>query len=259
MAGAPELPAGRRALRGGRYLLRFDDLCPTLDWRIWDRLEAWMEEAGVKPLLAVVPDNRDAKLVAGPPRPDFWDRVRAWQARGWAIGLHGFRHTYVNAEAGLLGLNRQSEFAGLGYQEQLDKLAQGLAIFQREGVHADAWVAPAHSFDRTTVAALAALGLRTISDGMALAPFLDPAGVAWIPQQFANMRRMPWGLWTFCYHPNRLREQELELFRTRLSLLAPRMVTVEQAKAWAVRTRTRADRLVGLARSTVSGLRRLGR
>ena len=73
---------------GARYLVRFDDLCPTMNWANWRVLEAMLLQAGISPILAVVPDNRDPKLVAGPPAPDFWDHVRAWQARGWAIGLH---------------------------------------------------------------------------------------------------------------------------------------------------------------------------
>ena len=51
-----------------RFLLRFDDLCPTMNWAMWDAIEAHLVRMEVRPILAVVPDNRDPKLVAGPPK-----------------------------------------------------------------------------------------------------------------------------------------------------------------------------------------------
>lgn len=244
-------------LQGARYLLRFDDMCPTMDWALWEEVEALLVEAGVKPILAVIPDNQDPALMVTPPSPLFWDRVRSWQARGWTIGLHGYQHTYVNKEPGLLRLNRKSEFAGLSHSEQLDKLRKGLEVFEREGVHADVWVAPAHSFDGVTVSALAAVGIRTISDGMALAPFTDPQGTLWIPQQFANMRPMPFGIWTYCYHLDDLTPQAMVGFRKRLKQLSPRMISLQDAAGMGSRPRSAADRLVGLARRGLSGFRRL--
>jgi len=242
---------------GARYLLRFDDICPTMNWATWDEIEAMLVAAAVQPILAVIPDNRDPKLMGFAPSPAFWDRARAWQARGWAIALHGYQHLYVNSEPGLLRLNRQSEFAGLAYEAQLEKLRKGLAIFQREGIQAQAWVAPAHSFDWNTVAALKSLGILTISDGMALRPYRDPGGSCWVPQQFANMRPMPGGVWTFCYHPEVMTSADLELFRRRLAQLGPRMITLEQAVAQGDRPISVGDKLVGLLRQSVSGVRRL--
>jgi peptidoglycan/xylan/chitin deacetylase (PgdA/CDA1 family) len=242
-------------LLGGRYLLRFDDLCPTMDWEAWDRIEPLLLEAGVRPILAVVPDNRDPHLIAGPERPDFWSRVRAWQARGWTIGLHGYQHVYVNREPGILGLNARSEFAGLPFGEQLEKLRNGLAIYAAEGVRADAWIAPSHSFDGNTLLALKTLGIRTVSDGFAFRPFRDPTGATWVPQQFASMRPMPWGIWTFCYHINGMGPDALARFRAGLARLGPRMIALPEAAALGDRERSASDRLVELARRCVSRAR----
>jgi hypothetical protein len=164
----------------------------------------------------------------------------------------------VNAEAGILGLNKRSEFAGLGYEEQEEKLRKGLDIFQREGVRADAWVAPAHSFDWVTVSALAALGVNLISDGMALAPYRDPRGNVWVPQQFASMRSMPFGVWTFCYHLDSLTPAGMVSFRNRLKQLSPRMISLPEAALMGVKPRSTGDQLVGALRQVVSGIRRLG-
>jgi predicted deacetylase len=183
-----------------KFLLRFDDMCPTINWDVWQKLEDVMVEEGVHPIVSVIPDNQDPNLHEGQPNERFWERVRAWQARGWTIGLHGYQHRYVSKNAGIVGLKPYSEFAGVPWEEQRAKLTQGLAIFTREGVHADCWVAPAHSFDENTVQILTSLGIRTISDGLALYPNRDSQNVMWVPQQLWRFRAVPFGVWTICIH-----------------------------------------------------------
>ena len=191
-----------------KFLVRFDDLCPTLNWSVWNGIESVLDRHGVKPVLAVVPDNRDAKLMVDPPYADFWPRVRQWQARGWTIAAHGYQHAYVTGNAGLVGLNARSEFAGLPYAEQKEKVQGALSIFSKENVAAEAWVAPAHAFDETTVQVLVESGLRIISDGFYFRP-VQRMGATWIPQQLWQFRRLPAGLWTVCYHPNDFSEEAI--------------------------------------------------
>jgi predicted deacetylase len=183
-----------------KLLVRFDDMCPTLNWPVWRKLEEVMIDEGIKPILSVVPDNQDPQLCEGEPDEHFWDYVRSWQARGWTIGLHGYQHRYVTKESGIIGLNNYSEFAGLPLEEQYGKLQKGLEIFAREGVRADVWVAPAHSFDANTIKALVSFGIRAISDGMSLYPHRDSQGVLWVPQQLWRFRMAPFGVWTVCIH-----------------------------------------------------------
>ncbi|MGZ3443367.1 MAG: DUF2334 domain-containing protein, partial [Polyangia bacterium] len=95
-------------IEGARYLVRFDDICPGMNWPVWREIEKILVDADVKPLLAVVPSNEDAHLDVGPKEARFWDLVRGWQARGWTIGLHGYQHRYVTRQAGLVGLNERS-------------------------------------------------------------------------------------------------------------------------------------------------------
>ncbi|MBI3668694.1 MAG: DUF2334 domain-containing protein [Acidobacteria bacterium] len=188
-----------------RYLIRFDDICPTMDWKIWDGIEAVLIQHDVKPILSVIPDNQDQKFHCGESANGFWDRVRAWQGRGWTIGLHGYQHRFVTRDSGLLGLNGYSEFAGLPLEEQRVKLEKAVKIFSREGVRPDVWVAPGHSFDANTIQALVSLGIHTISDSLFLYPHRDSRGVFWIPQQLWKFRAMPFGIWTVCiHHPDEL-------------------------------------------------------
>src|SRR4029077_13616420 len=146
------------------YLIRFDDLCPTLNWKVWSGIEAVLLDREIKPLLAGIPDNQDEKLHYSPAHLSFWEEVRKWQARGWTIGLHGYQHRFVTQEPGMVGIQRRSEFAGVPPAEQEEKLLRAVEIFRSNGVRPEVWIAPAHSFDWNTVIALEKLGITTISD-----------------------------------------------------------------------------------------------
>src|SRR5437868_15488717 len=136
------------------YLLRFDDICPTMNWSVWLEIECILIQQALKPLLAVVPDNQDPTLQIDSPAADFWERVRGWQARGWTIALHGFQHRYVSGNAGLVGVRKKSEFAGLPSEQQREKLRLGVEVFKHEQITPRVWIAPGHSFDANTVALL---------------------------------------------------------------------------------------------------------
>jgi len=148
-----------------RYLVRFDDICPTMNWSLWASIEEVLHACGVQPILAVVPDNRDPKLQVEPPRPDFWGWVREKQTAGWSIALHGYQHLYETTDAGLLGINARSEFAGLPFERQREKLLRAVEVFHSHGIRPEAFVAPAHSFDQHTLLVLQELGITVISDG----------------------------------------------------------------------------------------------
>lgn len=205
------------------YLVRFDDICPTMNWTAWEGIEAHLVRHNVRPILAVVPQNRDPKLMIDPPREDFWEAVRRWQAMGWTIALHGYQHVYVNKNPGLMRLTPQSEFAGLSYTEQRDKLLKALAIFAEQGVHADAWIAPSHSFDRTTIRILGELGVSVISDGMWTWPFSEKSQMTWIPQQLWSFQPRPPGVWTICNHHNDWTERKVAWFGEMLDAYSSRM------------------------------------
>jgi peptidoglycan/xylan/chitin deacetylase (PgdA/CDA1 family) len=196
-----------------RYLLRFDDICPTMDWAVWDEIEAILHTERVRPIVAVVPDNQDPVLRVGPAEPCFWDRVRRWQALGWTVAMHGWQHAFVTTDSGVLRMNPFSEFAGLPREEQEHKLRSGRAVFEREGLDASMFVAPAHSFDETTLGVLRKLGFRHLSDGFFPFPHVDHFDLLWIPQQLWAFRRRPLGVWTICFHINRWSAGDISGFR----------------------------------------------
>ena len=191
------------------YLVRFDDVCPTMDWETWNKIEKVIVAEDIKPIMAVVPDNKDEKLKFAEENKNFWSKVMEWQKMGWSIAVHGYQHLYETSDSGLLGLNNYSEFSGLSYEQQTKKLKKAINIFNSHGVKPDLWVAPAHSFDETTICALTDVGLNIISDGFYMRP-VKHANKIWIPQQLWRFRKFRSGIWTVCFHINGIKKFEVE-------------------------------------------------
>lgn len=200
-----------------QYLVRFDDVCSTMNWNIWEQVEEALVGAGIKPILAIVPDNQDPKLSAAQPNTTFWERVRVWQGRGWSIGLHGYQHLHLSSDGGILKLNSWGEFSGLPFEEQKSRLQRARDILEGEGVHPDLWIAPGHSFDANTLRALEEIGIQYLSDGFSLYPYQDSSGMMWVPQQLWHFRRMPFGVWTVCLHVNSWRAAEVDRFKSNIA------------------------------------------
>ncbi len=164
-----------------KYILRFDDLCPTMNWDIWDGVEKLLDEYSVQPLLAVVPDNRDPKLVIDAPNPQFWQRARGWQSKGWIIAQHGYQHVYDTREPGLVPWWPKSEFAGHPYDVQYSKVSEGLRRLTEEGLKPSVWIAPSHSLDSVTLDVVNRLGIQVVSDGVGFRTYRDRLGLVWVP------------------------------------------------------------------------------
>jgi predicted deacetylase len=222
-----------------RYILRFDDICPTTNWGMWDRIEQLLVANGVRPIVAVVPDNRDKKLRVDSPNDAFWDRVRGWQSRGWAVGLHGYQHDLVSRDRGLFGWDAKSEFAGLPFDVQDGKIRRAIEIFRQQSVTPDVWVAPNHSFDRVTLRVLQRHHLSVVSDGVALFPYRDADGTLWIPMQLWALVPRSFGIWTVLYHPNHWGERDIVLFEATLPQYRSQMTDLQSVVG------TYGDRAIG--------------
>ena len=216
---------------GACYLLRFDDLCPSMAFTIWNQLEEIMRPLDIKPMLSVIPDNKDSSFFMEPVRGDFWQRVRRWKEQGWAVGVHGYQHRVTTGDPGLLGINPFSEFAGLTLEDQEEKIRLGLDKFRSEGVEPDFWCAPGHSFDHNTEIALRSVGFRVLSDGMSCRPFRSKYGLTWVPQQLWSYKWRPFGVWTICLHFNRWTVNDIEGFKLVLGKLGPRLTSLQSVLA----------------------------
>jgi peptidoglycan/xylan/chitin deacetylase (PgdA/CDA1 family) len=202
-----------------------------MNWRVWEQVEAILAAREIKPILAVIPDNRDPKLEASPPDPAFWDRVGHWCSLGWSIALHGYQHLLAPAPKGLIPLHAVSEFTGLPLEIQLEKVQTAMAIFREHAVEPAAWAAPAHSFDRVTLSALTSAGIRVISDGFFPLPHVDRFGMLWIPQQLWRFRQAPAGVLTVCLHVNSWVGADIVTFERQLDRFAGSIATLGEVIA----------------------------
>ncbi|UWZ82892.1 DUF2334 domain-containing protein [Occallatibacter riparius] len=210
-----------------QYLLRIDDLCPTVHAGRWTRLRAIIDEFKIQPILAIVPDNHDPDLDASPPDPAFWNQMPSMQSAGAAIALHGLNHICDVQGKSLIPLLRTSEFAGAPLDVQRHRIARGLAILRSYGLAPKLFVAPRHGFDRNTLLALREQGIRYISDGFARVPFVRH-GVTWIPMQLWSPVARASGLWTLCIHPNTADDASIECLRRFLRVHAQHFTSFDR-------------------------------
>lgn len=194
-----------------RYLIRLDDACPTMDAEKWLRMENILDTYGVRPMVGVIPANKDPKQQIDAVDTEFWTKVKAWEKKGWAIALHGYDHCYISND-GLKGLNplwERSEFAGVPLNEQKMKIREGIEVFNAHHISPKYFFAPSHTFDANTLLALREeSNIRIISDTIATRPYRKGEFV-FIPQLGGRCTEMKLpGVWTFCLHPSTMKEED---------------------------------------------------
>mgnify|MGYP001024840276 FL=1 len=161
-----------------KITVRLDDITPDMDWERFLKFKALLDRYQVKPLIGVVPDNRDENLVKKEPSAEekklaegFWDYVKALQKEGWTVAMHGFRHIYTTKKGGCFPLNNFSEFAGIPLAGQQEMLRSGKKILSEKGIETALFMAPAHSYDKNTWKALRAAGFQALTAGFGDNPY----------------------------------------------------------------------------------------
>lgn len=226
-----------------QYLLRFDDLCPTMDRARWERFSPLIRRFSLSPILAVVPENRDPDLERNAPDTGFWEEMRQLQAAGAAIGLHGYRHLCEGYGRSLIPLHSRTEFAGLAEETQRVWIRRGIARLRAEGLVPKIWVAPRHGFDQVTLRVLQGEGIELVSDGFSRAPFREHTA-KWIPQQLWEPIEKRTGLWTICLHANSATDEQVGALEVFLERFSSQFTSVDRVIAeWPFPARTLADRV----------------
>jgi len=244
-----------------KYIFRIDDFAPNMNWPNYFRVKDIFIRYGVKPLIGVIPENCDPEQEKLPLYPlDFWQEVRVVQKLGWSIAVHGYQHVFVTSDPGLLGINRRSEFAGLGYEEQYQKIKTAREIFLRQGVNPDAFMAPAHSYDMNTLRALKAVGIRTVTDGHAFFSY-HSSGILFVPQLFAMPRKMTFGVYTFCLHLNNISVRQIDRIEKFIGRNCRNIISFQCAGEYITGSRLNpfTGRVLGGMLKLVRKIRRLGK
>ncbi|MDO4285939.1 MAG: DUF2334 domain-containing protein [Eubacteriales bacterium] len=192
-----------------KIAIRMDDITPDMDWEKFNRFRALLDRYQVRPLLGIVPENRDPNLQRGEYREDFWEEMLRLRERGWVLAMHGCHHIYTTKRGGMFPLNRLSEFAGLPYEEQRRMIAEGKRILQEHGIETDLFMAPAHSYDRNTLRALRENGFLRVTDGFGTEPYRY-GGITFYPISFQMERSLRGGegATTLVVHANAMTEED---------------------------------------------------
>ena len=196
-------------------LLRLDDACPKRDIFKWDKMESLLDKYNVKPLVGIIPACKDSAMDLYPKDEDFWTkRIPLWQQKGWVLAMHGYEHVFCTDKGGMNPINFRSEFAGESIELQRTKIRMGVNKLEQYGLKPKVFFAPAHTFDKNTLKALLEESdIRIISDVPANKPFTK-YGITFIPQQSGKVRKLPFSVQTFCYHPNFMQDKDFELLET---------------------------------------------
>jgi predicted deacetylase len=170
-------------------LLRFDDICPTMNWEQWEKAKVLMDSVGVKALLGVIPNNCDPDLLIDEPRKDFWEYIKTLQSEGFTIAMHGYKHVFDIRAKGIVTPVKHSEFAGHPYEIQYEKIRKGKEELFLHGIETDIFFAPAHSYDDNTLKALVANGFKYLSDGKSPKPY-NRNGIICLPEPTGGIPNM---------------------------------------------------------------------
>lgn len=210
------------------FVLRFDDITPGMDWTKFSILKQTISELKLTAIIGVVPNNCDDKLNVALSNPNFWKEIRSLRKNGWTIAQHGHTHQYVNQDSGLLKINSLSEFAGLSYQEQYSKIKIGKEILEKEEVWQPIFMAPAHSFDHTTLDALHQLDFKHLTDGYGLYPYTI-RDTTLLPCLFSTPKHFGFGVYTICIHVNTMSSDQIEKMLEFIKANSARIISFEEA------------------------------
>ena len=189
-------------------LIRIDDIAAHMKWDLIRKCEILFDELNIKPLLGVIPNNKDKELLKYEKKDDFWNQVRTWQSKGWEIAMHGFDHIY-NTETkkkDFFGYGGKSEFYGHSFELQKKKIEEGLNIFKKEKINIRSFFAPNHTYDINTFKALKANGIDYVIDGYGLKPYSE-FEINFIPQLFYKEIMLPIGIQSTQVHLNYMNDE----------------------------------------------------
>ena len=241
-----------------KYFIRLDDACPTMDGVKWQRMFDILDRYGVRPMVGIIPHNEDPKQEIDAPDVEFWYKAKLWQQKGYAIALHGYNHCYIS-DQGLKGLNplwSRSEFAGVPYDVQKQKIRDGFEILSSHGVKPKYFFAPSHTFDENTLKALKeCTDIRIISDTIATKPY-KKGDFVFLPQLGGHCTEMKInGIWTFCLHPSAMTDANFEATENFLKIHKNEFIGFDEIDLSNLRNKSLLGRFLSCAYFTQRKLR----
>lgn len=214
-----------------KYIIRLDDACQTMNHDNWNRIERILDQYNVCLIVGVIPDNQDPDFV-WEYDCQFWDKARTWQKKGWTIAMHGLHHNmFYHDPAGYYQKSHgvHTEYAGLPFDIQRNMIIEGISILKQNEVIPSGFFAPAHTYDLNTVKALkTSPEIQFVSDGYALWAYKKD-GMVFIPAICDGPFSIPFGLYTYVFHPSVMKEENFYRLDHFLSKNRNKVINVEKA------------------------------
>lgn len=196
-----------------KYYIRLDDACPTMDFDKWNTIVSFLLSLNIKPLIGVIPNNEDSKLLFNKIDIYFWDLIKDWEQKGCVIAQHGYNHVYITKEGGLNPIQRRSEFAGVKYSLQKTKIIEGYEILKNKNLNVNCFFAPSHTYDLNTLKIIKKYTpIRFISDTLALKPY-SYMGLTFYPVLGEKIRCFMPGDYTIALHPSAMSDNKILDFK----------------------------------------------
>jgi len=194
-------------------LIRMDDISENMNWALMDKCEKLFDKFKIKPLLGIIPINKDPELLKLPKNDRFWERVENWKNKGWEITMHGCNHLYTQKsdKNDIFNYGGNSEFYGLDYSMQLNKIKTGLEEFKKRKIKVRSFFAPNHIYDSNTLKALKDSDIKIIIDGYGLFPYYKNE-ILFIPQLFYKEIFLPFGIQSTQMHINEWNDEAYKNF-----------------------------------------------
>jgi len=192
------------------YILRFDDINPKMNWENFYKVKSVVNKYNIKSILGVVPKCDDSEISKFPENKKYISQLQMMKSSGDLIAQHGYRHITDSKNRGLYGNERRSEFAGLDYKTQYERIEKGKRILVNNELWQPIFMAPVHTFDNTTMKVLRKLNFKLITDGFSRYPY-EFYGIKMIPQ-ISSMplpRYLPL-ISQLCIHINNLSDDKLK-------------------------------------------------
>jgi predicted deacetylase len=202
-----------------KYIIRLDDICPTMDWDKFWKIKEILMDGKIKPLLCIIPDNKDIKLQVSSRTPFsiYRKEIDSLIHLGWEISQHGTTHT-LTQKGGVLKISDKGELPGISSHLQRDIIEDGKKIFEDYGWQTDYFSPPAHAYDENTIKALIKLDFKVLLDGIGIFPWQD--GLLYLPLIWWQPKELPLpfskmnGVTQICLHPNTITEKQLDDLKT---------------------------------------------
>ena len=213
-----------------KILIRFDDIAENMNWNLMNKCEHLFDELNIKPVMGVIPNNKDSELLAYPKNEKFWEVVTKWQNKGWEISMHGYSHVYDKEtnKKDFFEYGGKSEFFGHSLESQSEKIKKGLEIFKNRNIKVRSFFSPNHTYDHNTFKALKLFGIKEIIDGYGFKPYLEN-DIKFIPQLFYKPFFLPFGLQTTQIHLNYMSEKDFNSFSKLVKKNSQKIISYDEA------------------------------